>query len=109
MKTLITLLAAGLLPLAAHHAHAQDALGNPVGMRPHPLLINLKGGLNLSTYTGGGYIGWDTGLKTGFSAGLSGTQRLTARTAWQVELVYSGKGAQQRNYWHQYYGAVPPT
>ncbi|MGI4875186.1 MAG: porin family protein [Janthinobacterium lividum] len=110
MKPLFTL-AFGLLALAARQGRAQETptLEAPVVPRPHALLINLKGGLNLTTYTGGGYIGWDTGLTTGFSAGFSGTQRLSARTAWQVELVYSGKGVQQDNYWYQYAGPVPPT
>ena len=118
MKTSLTLVA-GLLALAARPAQAQfkaelfpEAQAKQDAFdvaRPHRLLINLRGGLNLSTYTGGGHIGWDTGLTTGYSGGLSGTVRLTARTAWQVEAVYSGKGVQQNPYWHQYQGAVPPA
>jgi len=89
---------------------AGPTYGQQAGPAPgHPLLVNLKGGLNLSTYTGGGYIGWDTGLTTGYSLGLSATQRLTVRSAWQIELVYSGKGVQQDHYQYSYHGAGPPT
>lgn len=75
----------------------------------HPVLVNIKGGFNLSTYTGGGYIGWETGLKGGFSAGLLATRALSARSAWQVELLYSRKGAVAYDYWHTYAAPAPPT
>jgi len=79
----------------------------------HPVLFNLKSGPNLSTYTGGGYIGWQTGLKGGFTGGLSATRRLSARSAWQVELLYARKGAVRHDYWHPYAprhaATLPPT
>jgi len=79
----------------------------------HPVLFNLKSGLNLSTYTGGGYIGWQTGLKAGFTGGLSATRRLSARSAWQVELLYARQGAVRHDYWHAYArwhgAALPPA
>lgn len=81
-------------------AHAQD-LPAAAPLR-QPVLFNLKSGLNLSTYTGGGYIGWQTGLKGGFTGGLSATRRLSARSAWQVELLYARKGAVRHDYWHAY-------
>ena len=110
MKTLCTT-AFGLLALAAH---AQDTpvsqvLDAPAAARPHALLVNIKGGFSLTTYTGGGYIGRDTDLTTGYSGGLSGAVRLGTRTALQVEAVYAGKGVQQDNYAHTYTGAAPPS
>lgn len=95
----------GLLARAAAPARAQETSAVP----RHPVLVNLKGGFNLSTYTGGGYIGWETGLKGGFAAGLSATQVLSARSAWQIELLYSRKGAVAYDYWHIYGSPVPPT
>lgn len=81
-------------------AQAQE-LPATVGLR-QPVLFNFKSGFNLSTYTGGGYIGWQTGLKGGFTGGLSATRRLAARSAWQVELLYTRKGAVRHDYWHTY-------
>jgi hypothetical protein len=94
-----------MVALTVRLAHAQDTLA----AQRHPLLVNIKGGFSLTTYTGGGYIGWDTGLTTGYSGGLSGTVRLTTRTALQVEAVYSGKGVQQDNYTYTYRGVAPPS
>jgi hypothetical protein len=96
---------AGVLALAARPVCAQDTLA----ARRHPLLVNIKGGFSLTTYTGGGYIGRDTDLTTGYSGGLSGTVRLATRTAIQVEAVYSGKGVQHDNYAYTYTGAAPPS
>ncbi len=98
----------GSLALAAR---AQDLPA--VGKLHQPILVNLKSGFNLSTYTGGGYIGWQTGLKGGFTGGLSATRRLAARSAWQVELLYTRKGAVRHDYWHTYTrshaATLPPT
>ncbi|MDO7885405.1 porin family protein [Hymenobacter cheonanensis] len=80
-------------------AQAQDL---PAAALRQPVLFNLKSGFNLSTYTGGGYIGWQTGLKGGFTGGLSATRRLAARSAWQAELLYARKGAVRYDYWHAY-------
>jgi hypothetical protein len=104
MKTSLTLLA-GALALTGRPAHAQDTLAT----RRHALLVNIKGGFSLTTYTGGGYIGWDTGLTTGYSGGLSGTVRLGTRTAVQAEALYAGKGVQQDGYAYTYTGPNPPT
>jgi len=93
-----TLAVLGLSSLALA-ARAQDL---PAAVLHHPVLFNLKSGFNLSTYTGGGYIGWQTGLKGGFTGGLSATRRLSARSAWQVELLYARKGAVRHDYWHAY-------
>jgi hypothetical protein len=75
----------------------------------HPVLVNLKGGFNLSTYTGGGYIGWETGLKGGFSGGFSATRAISANVAWQAELLYSRKGAVAYDYYHVYAAPAPPS
>ena len=75
----------------------------------HPVLVNLKGGFNLSTYTGGGYIGWETGLKGGFSGGFLATRALSANVAWQAELLYSRKGAVAYDYYHLYAAPAPPS
>jgi hypothetical protein len=81
-------------------AQAQDLPAPETGR--HPVLFNFKSGFNLSTYIGGGYIGWQTGLKGGFTGGLSATRRLSARSAWQVELLYARKGAVRHDYWYTY-------
>jgi hypothetical protein len=104
MKTSLTILA-GVLALTARPVNAQDSLTT----RRHPLLVNIKGGFSLTTYTGGGYIGRDTDLTTGYSGGLSGTVRLGTRIAVQVEAVYAGKGVQHDNYAYTYTGATPPS
>ena len=93
-----TLAVLGLSSLALV-ARAQDL---PAAVLRQPVLFNLKSGFNLSTYTGGGYIGWQTGLKGGFTGGLSATRRLSARSAWQVELLYARIGAVRHDYWHTY-------
>jgi len=110
MKTLYTT-AFGLLALAAHaqETTAPPALDAPAAVRPHALLVNIKGGFSLTTYTGGGYIGSDTDLTTGYSGGLSGAVRLGTRTALQIEAVYAGKGVQQDNYAYTYIGPKPPS
>lgn len=110
MKILCTM-AFGLLALAARaqETPTQQELDAPAAPRPHALLVNIKGGFSLTTYTGGGYIGRDTDLTTGYSGGLSGAVRLGTRTALQVEAVYAGKGVQQDNYPHTYTGAIPPS
>jgi hypothetical protein len=96
----------GLGPLALA-AQAQDfPAADPLR---HPVLVNLKGGFNLSTYTGGGYIGWETGLKGGFSGGFSATRALSANVAWQAELLYSRKGAVAYDYYHVYAAPAPPS
>ena len=104
-------MAFGLLALAARaqETPAPQALDAPAAPRPHALLVNIKGGFSLTTYTGGGYIGRDTDLTTGYSGGLSGAVRLGTRTAVQVEAVYAGKGVQQDNYAYTYTGATPPS
>jgi len=94
----------GLTSLALA-AQAQELPAAP----RHPVLINLKGGASLSTYTGGGYIGWETGLKGGFTGGFSATRALSARSAWQVELLYSRKGAVAYDYYHVYAAPAPPS
>lgn len=95
------------LPALAAQAQAPN-LSAPAQQR-HPVLVNVKGGFNLSTYTGGGYIGWNTYLKGGFSGGFLATRSLSARSAWQVELLYLRKGAVAYDYWHIYSSAAPPT
>jgi len=99
LATCRTLTVLGLSWLALG-ALAQE-LPATTGLR-QPVLFNFKSGLNLSTYTGGSYIGWQTGLKAGFTGGLSATRRLSARSAWQVELLYAHKGAVRHGYWHTY-------
>lgn len=99
-------LLAGLgLSSLALAAQAQEL---PAPLR-HPVLVNLKGGVSLSTYTGGGYIGWETGLKGGFTGGFLATRALSARSAWQVELLYSRKGAVAYDYYHIYAAPAPSS
>ncbi|NML66239.1 PorT family protein [Hymenobacter sp. RP-2-7] len=111
MRPSFTLMA-GLLALAARPAQAQfiraylppdeQAQQNQLNVaRPHRLLVNIKAGFSLTTYTGGGYIGWRTGLTTGYSAGLAGAVRLARRWAAQAEVLYAGKGVQYDTYWYR--------
>lgn len=53
----------------------------------------VKGGFNLSSYTGGGDIGSDTGFKPGFAAGVLVNFGLSDNTSIQLEGLYSQKGA----------------
>jgi hypothetical protein len=53
----------------------------------------IKGGFNLSSYTGGGSIGTNTGFKPGFSAGVLVNYGLSDMTSLQIEGLYSQKGA----------------
>lgn len=101
-RGLLAVLGLSLLALATQ---AQE-LAAPLR---HPVLVNLKGGVSLSTYTGGGYIGWETGLKGGFTGGFLATRALSARSAWQVELLYSRKGAVAYDYYHVYAAPAPPS
>jgi len=60
----------------------------------------VKGGFNLSSYTGGGDIGSSTGYKPGFAAGVLVNFGLSDATSVQIEGLYSQKGAfiDQANY-----------
>lgn len=80
MKKIILPLA--LLIGAAGAAHAQTGLK-----------YGIKGGFDLSSYTGGGSIGSSTGFKPGFSAGVLLNYGLTDMISLQLEGVYSQKGA----------------
>ena len=64
------------------------------------LKYGVKGGFNLSSYTGGGDIGSSTGFKPGFAAGLLVNYGLSDNTSIQVEGLYSQKGVfiDQANY-----------
>ena len=53
----------------------------------------IKGGFNLSSYTGGGDIGSDTGFKPGFAAGVLVNYGLSDMISVQIEGLYSQKGA----------------
>lgn len=53
----------------------------------------LKGGFSLSSYTGGGDIGKNTGFKPGFTAGVLVNYGLSDMTSLQIEGLYSQKGA----------------
>ncbi len=77
-----------LLPLAlltglAGAAHAQSGV----------LKYGVKGGFNLSSYTGGGNVGSSTGFKPGFAAGVVVNYGLSDMTSLQIEGLYSQKGA----------------
>lgn len=52
----------------------------------------IKGGFNLSSYTGGGDIGSSTGFKPGFAAGVLVNYGMSDNTSIQVEGLYSQKG-----------------
>lgn len=80
MKKIIFPLA--LLVGAAGAAHAQTGIK-----------YGVKGGFNLSSYTGGGNIGTDTGFKPGFSAGVLVNAGVSDNISIQLEGVYSQKGA----------------
>lgn len=80
MKKFILPLA--LLVGAAGAAHAQTGFK-----------YGVKGGFNLSSYTGGGNTGTSTGFKPGFSAGVLVNYGLSDNTSLQLEGVYSQKGA----------------
>ena len=60
----------------------------------------VKGGFNLSSYTGGGDIGSSTGFKPGFAAGVLVNFGLSDATSVQIEGLYSQKGTfiDQANY-----------
>jgi hypothetical protein len=53
----------------------------------------VKGGFNLSSYTGGGDIGTSTGFKPGFAAGVLVNFGMSDNTSIQIEGLYSQKGA----------------
>jgi len=57
------------------------------------LKYGVKGGFSLSSYTGGGSVGTDTGFKPGFTAGVLVNYGLSDMTSIQVEGLYSQKGA----------------
>jgi len=60
----------------------------------------VKGGFNLSSYTGGGDIGSSTGWKPGFAAGVLVNFGFTDLLSLQIEGLYSQKGVfiSQANY-----------
>lgn len=76
------LLSLGLLAGFAGAANAQTGVK-----------YGVKGGFNLSSYTGGGDIGTSTGFKPGFSAGVLVNFGMTDNTSIQIEGLYSQKGA----------------
>lgn len=77
------LLSLALLAGAAGAANAQSGV----------VKYGIKGGFNLSSYTGGGSIGTSTGFKPGFSAGVLVNYGLSDMTSLQIEGLYSQKGA----------------
>lgn len=79
MKKIILPLA--LLVGAVGAAHAQTGVK-----------YGVKGGFNLSSYTGGGDIGSSTGFKPGFAAGVLVNFGLSDNTSIQLEGLYSQKG-----------------
>jgi len=76
------LLSLGLLAGFAGAANAQTGVK-----------YGVKGGFNLSSYTGGGDIGTSTGFKPGFAAGVLVNFGMTDNTSIQIEGLYSQKGA----------------
>ena len=84
------LLSLALLTGLAGAANAQSGV----------LKYGVKGGFSLSSYTGGGKIGSDTGFKPGFTAGVLVNYGLSDMTSIQIEGLYSQKGAfiDQANY-----------
>jgi hypothetical protein len=87
MKKIVLSLA--LLAGAAGAAHAQTGVK-----------YGIKGGFNLSSYTGGGDIGSSTGFKPGFAAGVLVNFGMSDNTSIQIEGLYSQKGVfiDQANY-----------
>ncbi|RZK28266.1 MAG: PorT family protein [Hymenobacter sp.] len=87
MKKIIFPLA--LLVGTAGLAHAQTGIK-----------YGVKGGFNLSTYTGGGDIGSSAGFKPGFAAGVLVNFGISDATSVQIEGLYSQKGTfiDQANY-----------
>jgi hypothetical protein len=83
------LLSLGLLAGFAGAANAQTGIK-----------YGVKGGFNLSSYTGGGDIGSSTGYKPGFAAGVLVNFGLSDATSVQIEGLYSQKGTfiDQANY-----------
>ena len=77
------LLSLALITGLAGAAHAQTGL----------LKYGVKGGFNLSSYTGGGSTGPSTGFKPGFAAGVLVNYGLSDMTSLQIEGLYSQKGA----------------
>ncbi|MGI4835932.1 MAG: porin family protein [Janthinobacterium lividum] len=84
-----TILSLALLVGAAGAAHAQTGIK-----------YGIKGGFNLSSYTGGGDIGSSTGFKPGFAAGVLVNFGFTDLLSLQLEGLYSQKGVfiDQANY-----------
>jgi len=76
------LLSLGLLAGFAGAANAQTGVK-----------YGVKGGFNLSSYTGGGDIGTSTGFKPGFAAGVLVNFGMSDNTSIQIEGLYSQKGA----------------
>ena len=81
MKKVI--LSLGLLAGAVGVANAQSGV----------FKYGVKGGASLSSYTGGGDIGKDTGFKPGFTAGAIVNYGLSDNTSLQLEGLFSQKGA----------------
>lgn len=83
------LLSLGLLAGFAGVANAQTGVK-----------YGIKGGFNLSSYTGGGDIGTSTGFKPGFAAGVLVNFGMSDNTSIQLEGLFSQKGAfiDQANY-----------
>jgi len=75
------LLSLGLLAGFAGAANAQTGVK-----------YGVKGGFNLSSYTGGGDIGTSTGFKPGFAAGVLVNFGMTDNTSIQLEGLFSQKG-----------------
>ncbi len=76
------LLSLALFAGVASAAHAQTGIK-----------YGVKGGFNLSSYTGGGDIGTSTGFKPGFAAGVLVNFGMTDNTSVQIEGLFSQKGA----------------
>ncbi|RZK30647.1 MAG: PorT family protein, partial [Hymenobacter sp.] len=76
------LLSLGLLAGFAGAANAQSGV----------VKYGVKGGFSLSSYTGGGDIGKNTGFKPGFTAGVLVNYGLSDMTSIQIEGLYSQKG-----------------
>ena len=76
-----------LLPLALLAGFA-GAANAQTGIK-----YGVKGGFNLSSYTGGGDIGSNTGFKPGFAAGVLVNFGISDATSVQIEGLYSQKGA----------------
>ncbi|MDO7887564.1 porin family protein [Hymenobacter cheonanensis] len=77
------LLSLGLLAGFAGAANAQSGV----------VKYGIKGGFSLSSYTGGGSTGTNTGFKPGFTAGVLVNYGLSDMTSLQIEGLYSQKGA----------------